>query len=86
MSYFKDIDDFLKNPRNIEITEFYYNISDELNSKLSNLRKTYNCFDDIFVFIYDYIIEKHPKLKNKKRLINVFLHYMYFNCDFGLGA
>lgn len=86
VSYFKDIDDFLKNPRNLEITEFYYNISDELNSKLANLRKIYNCFDDIFVFIYDHIIEKYPELKSKKRLINVFLHYMYFNCDFGLGA
>lgn len=86
MSYFKDISDFLKNPRNIEITEFYYNISDELNSKLAILRKNYNCFDYIFVFIYDHIIEKFPELKSKKRLINVFLHYMYFNCDFGLGA
>jgi len=83
--YFKDIDDFLKNPRNKEVLDYYYNISDELNSKLAILRQAYDCFDDIFIFIYDHIVGIHNELKDKKRLINVFMHYMYFHCDLGLG-
>ncbi len=84
--YFNDIDRFLQNPRNKDIIEYYYCISDELNSRLSNLKKTYDCLDDIFQFIYDHIIDKHSELKSKRRLINVFLHYMYYHCDFGLGV
>jgi len=58
-------------------------VADELNCKIFSIRDKFDNFDKTFTFIYDYICEKHPELQNKRRMINIFLHYMYVYCDYG---
>jgi hypothetical protein len=83
-SYFQIIDDFLKNPINNDMLEYYYAIVDELKSKITAKRSSFENFDDIFTFIYDQVLDTMPELKShKRRLVNVFLHYMYCKCDIG---
>lgn len=81
--YFGELENFLQNPVNDELREQYYNIADEFNAKLTIRRDQFGAFEEIFEVLYDRVIEKVPALKDKRRLINVFLHYMYCSCDIG---
>ncbi len=82
-SYFHIIDKFLSNPLNNDLLDYYYTIVDELKSKIAASRDIFVKFDEVFVHIYDYVSESIPELRPKRRLINVFLHYMYCKCDIG---
>jgi len=80
--YFNEITLFLKKPQNNKYTEYYYNTTDELKGKIKIRRTEFDQFERVFEYLYDDILDKYSKLK-PKRLINVFLHYMYCNCDIG---
>lgn len=83
MPHFSSIDQFLKNPRNKEYANIYYDSADELKQKILTRRSEFENFDDVFVFLYDQIQRQKTSLKGKRRMISVLLHYMYFNCDIG---
>lgn len=82
-SYFQIIDDFLKHPINHDMLDCYYTIVDELKGKIIARRDSFEKFDEIFTFIYDQVLALMPELKPKRRLVNVFMHYMYCKCDIG---
>ena len=82
-SYFEQITKFLKNPINKEFTEYYYNICDEIKSKITVRRDEFAQFEEIFEYLYDFILQGCPELEKIRRFVNVFLHYMYCNCDIG---
>ncbi|OHD09214.1 MAG: hypothetical protein A2Y34_14625 [Spirochaetes bacterium GWC1_27_15] len=84
LEYFSKIDIFLKDTINNELTEVYLNLTNELNNMILVKRDEFAQFEEIFVYIYQYVYNKNPQLKNKRRFINIFLHYMYFNCDIGV--
>lgn len=81
--YFKQIIDFLGDPKNNEFLEMYNNIVNELQAKIITNRNDFDMFNEIFEYYYDYILERCPELKKIKRLISVFLHFMYWSCDIG---
>lgn len=81
-SYFTEIKNFLENPRNTKFKIYYHNIADELKGKFIHHREKFITFEEIFTYLYDKVLEEYPTVENR-RLINVFLHYMYCNCDFG---
>ncbi len=83
LSYFHEIDAFLQHPINHDLREMYYTVADELQSKIMVRRSQFDFFEEIFDFVYDHILELAPELKPKRRLVNVFLHYMYCTCDIG---
>lgn len=82
-SYFHQIDAFLKNPVNRDLQDMFSTVADEIQSKLLVKREQFEYFEEVFLFLYDQILEVAPDLKPKRRLVNVFLHYMYCNCDIG---
>lgn len=82
-SYFEQISAFLKNPINKEYTEYYYNICDEIKAKVTVRRSDFANFEEIFEYLYDFLLHSCPELKRIRRFVNVFLHYMYCNCDIG---
>jgi len=82
-SSFNAIAAFLKKPINKKYTEYYYNTVDELKSKITIRRSEFAQFEEIFMHLYDGILDRFPKLRKSRALINVFLHYMYCNCDIG---
>jgi len=84
LKYFSQIDDFLQNPINEELSETYQDLTMELNSIITIKREDFLTFEEIFVYLYDYVKERNEDLKGKKRFISIFFHYMYFNCDIGI--
>ncbi|MER8486510.1 ABC-three component system protein [Mesorhizobium sp. M1322] len=84
MPHFGRVDQFLKNPRNAEFAELYYDAADELKQKIFVKREEFASFDFIFGFLYEEIQCKRTALRGRRRLISVILHHMYCNCDIGL--
>lgn len=82
-TYFESISNFLKDPINISLKEIYEDTIDELNAKIVLKRSEYNAFENLLEDLYDYVIANNTVLAGKKRLIRVFLNYMYCICDIG---
>ena len=83
LKYFSQIDEFLQNPINEELTEMYQDLAMELNSIITIKREDFYAFEEIFVYLYNDVKDRNVDLKSRKRFISIFLHYMYFNCDIG---
>jgi hypothetical protein len=83
MPHFGKVDQFLKNPRNANFAELYYDSADELKQKILLKRKDFASFDDVLVFLYEAIQRRRDSLRGKRRLISVILHHMYCNCEIG---
>lgn len=81
--YFGFIKAFLADTINEKFKELYYDTTDEINAKINLNRNEYACFELILEDLFDYVISNNVGLKGKKRLVRVFLHYMYCNCDIG---
>ena len=83
MEYFKQIEDFLSDPNNKDLLRKYENTINDLNEEITIHRDEYNAFEMILNHLFKMVIAKFPELKEKRSLIRVFLHYMYYNCDIG---
>jgi hypothetical protein len=85
MKEFSYIEDFFKDPKNRKLNKKYNNTIDDIQSKILVKRDEFKTFEEILEFLYDYIFSLHiDTLKDDRRLIRVFLHYMYFHCDIGV--
>ena len=86
LSYFKDIENFLSDPNNTDIRDQYDATVLELQSKILEKRNHFMAFEEIINYLYNILIDKHEELKEAKprKLVYVFLHYMYFHCDIGV--
>lgn len=82
-SYFKKIDDFLKDVGNKTYKNFYKRTIIDLRGKIIIKRRQYSKFEEILDYLYDRVFKKNEDLEDKRELIHIFLHYMYFNCDIG---
>lgn len=82
--YFKDIDAFLKDPRNREYKRKYVNtasdVRDYISEKLAN-----RAFVDILKDIVSRIKgnDSNSDIHKVRALACVFVHFMYWNCDIG---
>ena len=83
--YFEQIRKFLKDLINREYLDKYENTIDDINAKIIVHKTDFEKFEMILEFLYDFIVENNPELKNKRRLVRLFLHYMYYNCDIGIN-
>lgn len=82
---FNEIEKFFKSPKNRKLAKQYDNTISDIQSKILVKRDEYNTFEEILEYLYDYMLNAHELvLKNDRRLIRVFLHYMYFHCDIGV--
>lgn len=84
LQYFTKIDEFLRNPINSELKDYYYDIIAELNQIVTIKRDNFGAFEEILGFIYQQIVDDRSLIRGKKRFVLIFLHYMYFNCDLGI--
>lgn len=83
--YFEQIREFLMDSINNEYLDKYENTIDDINAKIIVHRKDFEKFEMILEFLYDFIIDNNIELKSKRRLVRLFLHYMYYNCDIGIN-
>lgn len=84
-SHFETIKSFLSDPINKHLKEIYQDTVDEINAKISVSRNEYSVFEGLLEDLYDYVIKNNTEFLNsgRKRLVRVFLNYMYCNCDIG---
>ncbi len=83
--YFEQIRVFLMDSINKEYLEKYENTIDDINEEITIHRNEFENFDLIFNYLYKFIIGNNQELTNKRRLVRLFLHYMYYNCDIGIN-
>lgn len=83
--YLDQIRDFLMDPINLEYLNKYENTIDDINEEIIVHRDEFDKFDLIFNYLYKFIIENNPELKDNRNLVRLFLHYMYYNCDIGIN-
>ena len=87
LAYFQKIEDFLKNPINEDFLEAYENTVSDLQGVILTKRSEFSSFELLLEKLYDYVLEHSDEtVKNHRRLIRVFLHFMYFNCDIGVKS
>ena len=86
LPYFKTIEDFLSNPRNIDFKDMYEDTADEIRRKLITATPPFESFDEALTFIIDQVTTNNSELKRRRRFATVFLHYMYYTCDIGQHA
>jgi len=80
---FRKIEQFLNNPVNEDLKEYYFDTAHELNQIISLNRDNFGLFEELFVFIYKLICDGSTHLKGSKRHVTTFLHYMYYECLIG---
>jgi hypothetical protein len=83
MPLFAQIRTFLENPRNSDLRAKYHATADEIKAKLITFSSTLTQFDEAFSVLYDHLTLNSAHLQSKRRLVHVFLHYMYCDCDIG---
>lgn len=85
LAYFDEINKFLNDPKNSALLELYKQTVVELQHKITISREDFDKFEDILDVLYQYILDKNQsELSSRRALIQVFLHFMYFNCDIGI--
>lgn len=91
LAYFKQIEEFLEDPRNEELTQYYEDTVIELQGKILAQREDFGRFEDIIEHLIDAIfasvksdIVNQRGLSGMKRTIRALLHFMYYHCDIGV--
>lgn len=75
---------FLADPRNADSLTMYHNTAADINAQISIHRNDYSAFEELLDYIYRLVLDvSTPALRNNRRLIRAFIHYMYFHCDIG---
>lgn len=84
LQYFNGIETFLRDPRNETYTKMYSNTVSDLQEAITVERNRFNEFEHIIRHLVDYTVGKNEdKLKDLRKTVRVFIHFMYFNCDIG---
>ncbi len=85
---FAQIKSFLSNPRNSDCADQYHAVADELKGQLITHRDEFNRFDEVMEHLFQLIHERSPQLRmaSHRRLVKIFVHYMYCDCDIGERA
>ena len=83
-SDFENIRRFLEDPKNVEYKLMYDNTISDLQEEIIIKRNEYHFFEDILNHLYKLTLDSNNgKLVMNRKLVRVFLHYMYFYCDIG---
>lgn len=84
LQYFEEIEKFLRDPKNETYMKMYSNTVSDLQGAITVQRNRFNEFEYILEHLISYTVRNNEeKLKDVRRIVRVFLHFMYFNCDIG---
>lgn len=82
--YFNDIQLFLTDPKNDAYLKMYSNTVSDLQAKILLERDRFQEFQSLLEHLVEFVVaNNHDKLKDLRRIVRVFVHFMYFNCDIG---
>jgi hypothetical protein len=84
LQYFEEIEKFLRDPKNKPYMKMYSNTVSDLQDAITVERNRFNEFEHIIKHLVDYTVgNNEDKLKDLRKIVRVFIHFMYFNCDIG---
>ena len=84
LQYFEEIEKFLRDPKNEPYMKMYSNTVSDLQDAITVERNRFNEFEHIIKYLVDYTVgNNEDKLKDLRKIVRVFIHFMYFNCDIG---
>jgi hypothetical protein len=84
IQYFEEIETFLRDPKNETYTRMYSNTVSDLKAKIILDRNKFADFMYLIEHLIVYTVENNEeKLKDFRKIVRVFIHFMYFNCDIG---
>lgn len=75
---------FLANPLNAAVLEKYEEAVAEFQGKILAHRSDYDVFDHVFSRLLSLLYKRDGDLAGNKRITQLVLYYMYWNCDIGL--
>ena len=82
--YFGRIYGFLRNPINTGIANLYYQVVDELRTKLAASRDEYERFEIFLTTFADVAVKGISDGRSQdRRTLNILMSFMYVNCDIG---
>jgi hypothetical protein len=82
--YFCRIRQFLGNPINEPIVSLYHEVVDELRAEIAAEQQQVEDFAAILRRLYSAAVANSPDgLRSRRRVLNILLSFMYFNCDIG---
>ena len=84
LSYFKQIEAFLVEPRNSKYTGMYSRTVSDLQAKIILERDRFTDFMHLIEHLVDFVVQNNlTELHDLRDKVRVFIHFMYFNCDIG---
>ena len=84
IQYFNQIKTFLSDLKNAELSEKYLESAEEIQSKIMTYKDDYESLEKIFDIVIEHIFSNlSEKNLKKKKIVRVFIYYMYFSCDIG---
>jgi hypothetical protein len=87
LQYFDGIEKFLRDPKNEDYMKMYSNTVSDLQEAIIVERNRFNEFEHIIKHLIEYVVGNNEgKLKDLRKIVRVFIHFMYFNCDIGKTA
>lgn len=87
LQYFEEIEKFLRDPKNEPYMKMYSNTVSDLQDAITVERSRFNEFEHIIKHLIEYTVgNNEDKLKDLRKIVRVFIHFMYFNCDIGKTA
>jgi len=86
LPHFDRIKRFLEDSRNESLRSMYHDAADDLKGKIITFRESFSSFDEVLTYLYDEIVGGTAMAPGQKRLVKIFIHYMYFDCDIGRHA
>jgi len=87
LQYFEDIEKFLRDPKNEPYMKMYSNTVSDLQDAITIERNRFNEFEHVIKHLVEYTVgNNEDKLKDLRKIVRVFIHFMYFNCDIGKTA
>ncbi len=82
LQYNKAIDDFLKDPMNVDVLQSYFRVTQSIQKFYTDNRSTFEGFEGVFREIYNRLPNNYDNDMNNQK-VKILLHNMYFNCDIG---
>jgi hypothetical protein len=84
LSYFAQIDAFLKDPKNEVYLKMYNRTISDLQAKVVMERSRFGDFMHLLEHLIDYVVHNNTSdMMAVRDIVRVFIHFMYFNCDIG---
>lgn len=84
LQYFEEIEKFLRDPKNETYMKMYSNTVSDLQAQIILQRSRFTDFMHLIEHLVAFTVGNYEaEMKDLRKIVRVFIHFMYFNCDIG---